>query len=67
VSSDQNNPTNGGTTKKVYFRNTLGWSNFRTTVVDIDLVAGANTVTFGNSSAGYAPDLDMIQIAAALG
>jgi hypothetical protein len=57
---------NGGTTKKVYFRNTLGWSNFRTTVVDVDLVAGANTVTFGNST-GYAPDLDMIQIAAALG
>jgi len=35
--------------------------------VDVDLVAGANTVTFGNSSTGYAPNLDRIQIAAALG
>lgn len=58
---------NGGTSKRVYFRNTLGWSNFRTTVVDVDLVAGANTVTFANSSTGYAPDIDRIQIAAALG
>jgi len=58
---------NGGTAKKVYFRNTLGWSNYWTTVVDVDLVAGANTVTFGNSSSGYAPNLDRIQIAAAVG
>jgi hypothetical protein len=58
---------NGGTGKRVYFRNTLGWSIFRTTVVDVDLVAGANTVTFANSSTGYAPDIDRIQIAAALG
>ena len=58
---------NGGTSKKVYFRNTLGWSNYWTTVVDVDLVAGSNTITFGNSSTGYAPNLDRIQIAAALG
>jgi hypothetical protein len=58
---------NGGTAKKVYFRNTLGWSNYWTTVVDVDLAAGANTITFGNSSTGYAPNIDRIQIAAPLG
>jgi hypothetical protein len=58
---------NGGTAAKVYFRNTLGWSNYWTTVVDVNLTAGANTVTFGNSSTGYAPNVDRIQIAAPLG
>jgi len=58
---------NGGTAKKVYFRNTLGWSNYWTTVVDVDLAAGANTITFGNSSTGYAPNIDRIQIAAPTG
>ncbi|MGW0801533.1 CBM35 domain-containing protein [Nonomuraea sp. NPDC002799] len=58
---------NGGTAQRVFFRNTLGWSNFRTTVVDVDLRAGGNTIRFGNASAGFAPDLDRIQIAAALG
>ncbi|NUS00933.1 MAG: carbohydrate-binding protein [Nonomuraea sp.] len=56
---------NGGTAKRSYFRNTLGWSNFRTTVVDVDLRAGANTITFANA-ARFAPDLDRIQIAAPL-
>lgn len=54
---------NGGTAKKVYFRNTLGWSNYRTTVVDVTLQVGSNTITFSNSSA-YAPDIDKIDIAA---
>lgn len=54
---------NGGTAKKVYFRNTLGWSNFRTTVVDVTLQAGNNTITFTNASA-YVPDIDKIAIAA---
>jgi len=58
---------NGGTARKVYFRNTLGWSNYWTTVVDVTLAAGANTITFGNSSTGYAPNIDRIQIAAPLG
>ncbi|MFI7707884.1 CBM35 domain-containing protein [Nonomuraea sp. NPDC049480] len=58
---------NGGPVTRHYFRNTLGWSNFRTTVVDVVLAAGANTITFGNPSAGYAPDIDLIQIAAPLG
>ena len=58
---------NGGTAKKVYFRNTLGWSNYWTTVVDVTLAAGANTITFGNSSTGYAPNIDRIQIAAPTG
>jgi hypothetical protein len=57
---------NGGSAQRSYFRNTLGWSNFRTTVIDVDLVAGNNTITFANSS-GYVADLDRIQIAAAIG
>ena len=58
---------NGGATTRSYFRNTLGWSNFRTTVLNVTLVAGSNTITFANSSTGYVPDLDRIQIAAAIG
>jgi len=57
---------NGGASQRVYFRNTLGWSNWWTTVVNVDLVAGNNTIKFGNST-WYAPDLDRIQIAAAVG
>ncbi|MFC0531785.1 carbohydrate-binding protein [Phytohabitans kaempferiae] len=58
---------NGGPARRSYFRNTLGWSTYRTAVVDVDLAAGANTITFGNASSGYAPNLDFIQIAAAIG
>ncbi|MEV0388417.1 carbohydrate-binding protein [Nonomuraea sp. NPDC050643] len=58
---------NGGAGRRHYFRNTLGWSNYRTTVVDVVLAAGANTITFGNASAGYAPDIDRIQVAAPVG
>ncbi|WP_043625684.1 carbohydrate-binding protein [Nonomuraea candida] len=57
---------NGGAARRHYFRNTLGWSNFRTTVGDVVLAAGANTITFANASTGYAPDIDRIQIAAPL-
>jgi hypothetical protein len=57
---------NGGTSKRAYFRNTLGWSNFRTTVVDVNLNVGSNTIKFANSSAGYVADIDRVQIAAAL-
>ncbi|MFI6483722.1 hypothetical protein ACIBH1_37750 [Nonomuraea sp. NPDC050663] len=39
---------------------------FRTTVVDVDLRAGANTIRFGNAAA-FVADLDRIQVAAALG
>ncbi|WP_158850311.1 carbohydrate-binding protein [Saccharothrix deserti] len=58
---------NGGTAKRSYFRNTLGWSNYRTTVVDVDLAAGANAITFANGSSGYVPNIDLIQIAAPTG
>jgi hypothetical protein len=58
---------NGGAARRVYFRNTLSWTTFRTTVVEVDLVAGANTIAFGNASGGYAPDIDLIRIAAAIG
>ncbi|GIE99399.1 hypothetical protein Ari01nite_68640 [Paractinoplanes rishiriensis] len=57
---------NGGAAKRSVFRNTLSWSTFRTAVVDVDLAAGANTITFGNASA-FAPNIDRIQIAAAIG
>ncbi|MEV5846161.1 RICIN domain-containing protein [Streptomyces sp. NPDC051985] len=57
---------NGGTAQRVYFRNTRGWSNYWTTTVDVNLTAGSNTIKFGNSSA-YAPNLDKIQVAPAIG
>ena len=57
---------NGGTAKRVYLRNTLSWSTFRTAVVDVDLAAGANTITFANAG-GYVADLDLIRIAAPIG
>lgn len=57
---------NGGAAKRVYFRNTLSWSTFYTTVIDVDLVAGGNSITFGNATR-YAPDIDLIRIAAPIG
>jgi hypothetical protein len=57
---------NGGAARRTYFRNTLSWTTFRTTVVDVQLAAGANTIAFGNSTA-YAPDIDLIRIAAPIG
>jgi hypothetical protein len=57
---------NGAAAKRSFFRNTLGWSNFRTTVIDVELAAGDNTITFSNA-AKYAPDIDRIQVAAAIG
>ncbi|WP_230860650.1 CBM35 domain-containing protein [Actinoplanes aureus] len=55
---------NGVSAGRTYYRNTLGWSNYRTRVVDVTLAAGANTIRFGNASAGYVPNLDYIRIAA---
>ncbi len=56
---------NGGTARQVYFRNTLGWSNYYTAMVDLNLEKGENTIRFSNSSAGFAPSIDHIMIAAA--
>ncbi|MFD0475102.1 CBM35 domain-containing protein [Nonomuraea thailandensis] len=58
---------NGGAPQRAFFRNTLSWSTFRTTVVDVQLAAGANTISFGNPTSGYAPDIDLIRIAAPTG
>jgi hypothetical protein len=33
----------------------------------VDLAAGANTITFGNASPGFAPNIDRIRTAAVLG
>ena len=49
--------------KRVYFRNTFGWDVYRTTVVDVELKAGSNTIKFSNDAA-YAPQIDKIEIAA---
>lgn len=55
---------NGGPAQRHYFRNTLSWSTFYTTVVDVQLNSGNNTIRFSNGTA-YAPDIDHISIAAA--
>ena len=55
---------NGGTSQRLYFRNTFGWSTFRTTMCDVTLNAGNNTIKFSNSSSGFCPDIDKISIAA---
>ena len=54
---------NGGSRSRTYFRNTLGWSNYLTTVVNVNLHAGSNTIQFSNSSTGFAPNIDKIEIA----
>ncbi|MGW2288752.1 CBM35 domain-containing protein [Streptomyces phaeochromogenes] len=56
---------NGASPKRVYFRNTRGWSSYWTTTVDVTLNAGANTIKFGNSAA-FAPNIDKIQVAPAI-
>ena len=56
---------NGGSVKRVWFRNTLGWSNFRTTVADVQLTNGNNTIKFTNNSKNCA-DIDRIAIYSAL-
>jgi hypothetical protein len=53
---------NGGSAKKVYFRNTFAWNMYQTTMIDVNLNAGNNTIQFANSSA-YAPNIDKIEIA----
>lgn len=58
---------NGGSSQRLYFRNTLGWSNFRTTETDVSLAAGNNSITFANSSSGYVADIDRIEVAAPTG
>ena len=55
---------NGEESQKIYFRNTYQWSIFGKTVVDVHLQAGKNAIRFSNSSAGLAPEIDKIQIAA---
>ncbi|MFD8814795.1 RICIN domain-containing protein, partial [Streptomyces sp. NPDC059627] len=56
---------NGGTAQRVYFRNSGGWSNYWSVMVDVNLTAGSNTIKFGNNSA-YAPNLDKILLAPAI-
>jgi hypothetical protein len=59
---------NSGTAQKIIGRNTFGWSNWRTTVCTVTLNAGNNTIKFNNdSTTDYAPDLDKIEVASAIG
>jgi len=53
---------NGSNAKKVYFRNTFAWNSYQTTIIDVNLNAGNNTIKFANSLA-YAPNIDKIEIA----
>ena len=53
---------NDGPTKRVYFRNTFDKSVFRSSVVEMELIKGANTVRFSNTDQ-FAPDIEKIQIA----
>ncbi|WP_188881130.1 delta endotoxin C-terminal domain-containing protein [Alicyclobacillus cellulosilyticus] len=55
---------NGGASKRVYFRNTYADNNFWTTVMDVYLRKGMNTIEFSNKHSG-ALNIDNIQIASA--
>lgn len=48
-----------------HFRNTYDWSYFSTTVVDVMLEAGNNSILF-ESADGFAPNIDRIDVAALL-
>ncbi|AGB41658.1 CBM6-containing protein [Halobacteroides halobius DSM 5150] len=52
---------NGNRSKRIYFRNTFAWNYYQTTVVDVQLKAGDNRITFFNDT-GFAPDIDKIEI-----
>jgi hypothetical protein len=54
--------TSAGTNETAHFRNTYSWSQFWTVDVLVQLNQGANTITFGNSTA-YAPNIDQITVA----
>ena len=56
---------NGDAPQRMYFRNTFFWTNYQTTVVDVILETGINTIQFSNPDAS-APHIDMIQIAACI-
>jgi hypothetical protein len=53
---------NGGTSLQVDFPSTGDWYTFDTAVVAVLLSAGSNQISFSNSS-GWAPDIDVIDIA----
>ncbi|MFE9020887.1 cellulosome protein [Streptomyces sp. NPDC007808] len=51
---------------KVTFKNTWSWDDYWTVGVPVDLVKGANKVTFGNASA-WAPNIDRIELGRVIG
>ncbi len=55
---------NGKTTKTVFFRNTLGWKDFYTTTVLVNLESGNNTITFTSAAKKMLPTFDWIKVAA---
>lgn len=54
---------NGQAARRVYFRNTFDRNVYRTTVVDVELEAGENRISFSNN-AGLTPQIAKIEIAA---
>lgn len=52
---------NGGAAVSVPFASTGGWTTVGTKAISINLIAGANTITFSNPN-GYAPDVEKISI-----
>ncbi|MBC7388715.1 MAG: T9SS type A sorting domain-containing protein [Opitutaceae bacterium] len=53
--------TNNGTAQTVFFRNTFGWTNYSTAVMDVELKKGMNTIKFYNAS-GFIADIDKIDV-----
>jgi hypothetical protein len=58
--------TSAGTQLTAYARNTYSWNQFNTRELTVRLAAGENTITFGNPSGAYAPDIDKITVAPAV-
>ncbi|AUG81366.1 hypothetical protein CFP65_6723 [Kitasatospora sp. MMS16-BH015] len=56
--------TNGQNLQKATFHGNGNWNSTQTAVVNLQLNAGYNTVSFGNEYGGWAPDIDAISVPA---
>lgn len=54
---------NGEASKTVFFRNTLGWKDFYTTSVLVNLQSGNNTITFTSGAKKMLATFDWIKVA----
>ncbi|MBO5372697.1 MAG: leucine-rich repeat protein [Lachnospiraceae bacterium] len=65
---------NGAEAETVYFRNTNSWEVFENVIMDVELKAGENTISFSNDNSykfsevvdDYAPRFDKFEIAPAM-